>query len=87
MAIRQRQDVRKANMQVGVGVPSSRRVEVTVLVTAWDHGFDLFVLDSAAGLLFREQVDDRAAVEPAVRARLRAERPDRADATLVIIGP
>lgn len=64
-----------------------RKVELTVLVIPWDDGYDLFVLDPDHGLLFRDRVHDTAAVEPTIRARLRAEHPDRGEAELTTVGP
>ena len=64
-----------------------RKVELTVLVTPWDDGYDLFVLDPDRGLLFQDRVSDTAAVEPAIRARLRTEHPDHSEAELITVGP
>jgi hypothetical protein len=59
--------------------------QVRVLMSRWDQGWDLFLLDPDDGLLGRARVEDRDQVEPAVRAYLREHHPVHAEEQIVVV--
>jgi hypothetical protein len=58
---------------------------VSVLVSHWDHGWDLFILDPDDGLIGQTHIVDRHDVEYATRVYLREHHPEHAREEIMII--